>query len=115
MNRCTTPKLIGDTRYVWGSCTWHGPISLAGHIAHPVDISSYGEDMRIEHFQLPVCPHCQGTLMESPTEEEWWATIRNHERELPGYEAMVRWSQGKCFPDFETMQNAYWQAMEGQD
>jgi hypothetical protein len=25
----------------------------------------------------------------------------------------MRWSEGRCFPDFDTMQNAYRQAMEG--
>ena len=115
MNRCTAPKGIGETRYVFGRCTWHGPIAMAGTSLRRVEVSSHGDDRpRFETLDVPSCPHCGSALFEM-SEAEWWGLVQRQERTLPGYEAMMRWSQGKCFPDFDTLQNAYRQAMEGQN
>ena len=114
-NFCSTPIQPGDTRYVNGlGCTWHGPIALADERVQPADVSSHGEEPQSFDALVPCCPKCRGALMESPTEEFFWSMVRNQERNAPGYEAMLRWSKGKCFPDFDTLQNAYRQAMEGQ-
>ena len=97
---CTDPVQIGDERYVYGwPCTWHGPIAEAA-VRVPAE---------------PCCPHCSGRLLEKPTEAAWWEMIGVGDKLMPGYEAMMRWSQGKCFPDFDILQNAYRQAMEGQE
>jgi hypothetical protein len=115
MNRCTIPRQIDDQRYVYGECTWHGRIWTSGQKPVDVDVSSHGEDPRFEKDLVPVCPVCGGDLWEVASEEEFWAMVHNQERELPGYEAMLRWSRGKCYSDFETLQSAWHQAMEGQN
>ena len=100
MTPCTTPAESGDTRYVYGlPCTWHGPIAAAA-----ADF-----DMK------PCCPHCGCSLAELPGEGAFWEMVRVGDRLNPGYEALMHWAQGRCFSDGETLENAYRQAMEGQD
>lgn len=100
MSACVTPaEGVTDARYVYGvSCPWHGSVRSAGE-------RSTGE---------PCCPGCGGELAELPTEHDFWAMIRNQERNVPNYEAMLRWAGRRCFGDFDTLQNAWRQAMEGQ-
>ena len=41
--------------------------------------------------------------------------VRLGDASRPGYAALMRWGQGKCFPgDGDALENAYRQAMEGQ-
>lgn len=89
-----------DIRYAYSkTCTWHGPYSALATTSR----------------EIPCCPFCASTdIVEVATSGDFWEGARRSELDLPGYEAMLRWSQGKCYPDFETMQNAYRQAMEGQ-
>jgi hypothetical protein len=88
-----------DPRYLYGqSCTWHGPIAEA---------EPMGE------IEFPDCPKCGGPLQQASGPGEFWTLVRATDREQPGYEAMMRWSQGRCFPDLDTLENAYRQAMAG--
>ena len=61
---------------------------------------------------LPCCPHCGSMLMETGSQAEYMALIASQERTHPEYVAMIRWADGQCFPDTDTLQNAYRQAME---
>jgi hypothetical protein len=46
---------------------------------------------------LPCCPVCRSVLFQED-ETRWWENVQRHEADgHPGYEALVRWSQGKCF------------------
>ena len=77
------------------SCTWHGLLVDTG-------LRKSGQQ---------VCPHCGGDV-KVLLEEEWRAAVALLDRKHPGYAAMMRWGQGRCFPDEETLVNAYRQAME---
>ena len=86
-----------ETRYLCGvDCTWHGPAESAAR--------SFGD--------FPCCPECGAALFPIGTEAEFWAAAAAAERGNPGYDALMRWSQGRCFPDLETLEGAYRQAME---
>lgn len=90
---------MSEELYAYGKrCTWHGPTTFASLIADG------GEDDLI-------CPFC-GLELQVTTVFAFWQKVRCADAAQPGAEAMWRWSEGKCFPDFETMQNAYRQAME---
>lgn len=94
-----------DTRYASGvQCTWHGPLAEAAPISK-LRNTSQGVD------SVSACPVCLGELREVNL-ETFQTEIRDGDRRLPGYEQMVTWSRGRCFPDFDTLQNAYRQAME---
>ena len=98
-NQCTEPRQPGDTRYVYGeTCTWHAPIKEAA----------------TRRGGVPCCPHCNSDLLQLPTDTEFWSVVRHMAQSRPGYELVMRWSQGRCFPDFDTQESAYRQAMEGQ-
>ncbi len=93
------PAVPGDVRYVFGvECTWHDAIRAAGRTRDGT----------------PVCPHCGGALYNLLTETEFWNGVAAMTRTSPGYDEMMRWSRGRCFPDFDTQENAWRQAMEGQ-
>lgn len=114
-HRCSAPAQPGDTRYVYAEhCTWHGPIALAGTAKYRVDVTSTASEQR-EYWvtEAPCCPRCKDTLCELSSEDDFWAMVRNQERELPGYEAMLRFGAARCYPDFDTLQNAWRQAIEG--
>ena len=97
-NACTTPAGPADMRYVYGAdCTWHGPIAMAGATADGT----------------PCCPVSGGPLLELPSEEAFWAEASANNRANPMAEPMLRWSRLRCFPDADTLENAYRQAMEG--
>ncbi len=107
MNRTeasTAMELPTESRHVYGAaCTWHDREENAGK-TKPRIIAG-------QSISLPCCPHCGSALLEMSA-DEWWALARKNDRSQPGYEDMLRWSQGKCFPDFDTLQNAYRQAKE---
>lgn len=83
-------------------CTWHGELAEAS----PRRVMREGEP---DHE----CPRCGSPVLVHPSGAAWWASIRATNKAIPEYEEMMRWSENKCFPDFETMQNAYRQYMEG--
>lgn len=92
-----------DTPYSYSSsCTWHG---------HPREAARRRQtDDGLE----PACPYCSARLIEVPSAEVWWSGVRRLNAQRREYEEMMRWSEGKCFPDFETLESAFRQAMEGQ-
>lgn len=93
-------------QYAYGrTCTWHGPTTFA----LPAVKVDWAHDASEPAF---VCPRCALPLVVT-TAEAFWATAAATEKAIPEYVAMLRWSWGKCFPDFTTMQDAYRQAMEG--
>jgi hypothetical protein len=97
-----TENSLSVEPYAYGTeCTWHGPLTFAA------DITNYSDDSP-QH----ACPKCCGAVTVTNT-EEFWRLAQASDRDNPGHEAMLRWSAGKCFEDFDTMQNAYRQAMEG--
>ena len=94
---CVLPLQPDDERYVHGkSCTFHGPIDRAAAA-------------RFDH--IPKCPTCGGALIEYANEEAWWAAVRAHDPQYRNYETMLRWSEGRCFPDFDTLENAWRQSL----
>lgn len=96
-------QAAADTRYGIGvTCTWSGPVSEAG--IKPVALLRFG--------QVFVCPECGGPLSFALSEEDYWATVAVGEKRAQGYEKMMRWAKGRCYPDAETLLNAYRQAME---
>lgn len=84
------------------TCCWHDELSKAGKKKHRL----LGE--------VSCCPECGSDLNEYPSAADFWSMVKRNDSKLPGYEATLRWSQGKCYPDYDTLQNAYRQAMEGQ-
>jgi hypothetical protein len=57
---------------------------------------------------LPCCPHCGGVLMEMPDIEGWYIQAKKYEDDgHPGYVERLRWSQGKCFPNTDALQQAF--------
>ena len=98
-----------ETRYCFatgpGACMWHGPIQLAGR-----KDAAGGDEL-----ENRCCPKCGADLESVPNESNFWARIRmSEDPDFHEAEAMLRWSQGKCFESFDTLVNAYRQAMEGQ-
>lgn len=85
--------------YAYGSsCTWHDWLDKAeNHIAGRA-----------------CCPKCGGELTIVPSSLSFWETVRDADKKHPGYADMYAWARGKCFPDFDHLENAYRQAMEGQ-
>jgi len=63
---------------------------------------------RIEYTDefIPTCPHCNRVLMEI-SKEEWWESINKYESTEPGYTQKVKWSQGKCFANYQELNEAY--------
>ncbi len=96
-----------DERYGYGTnCTWHGPLTFSV----PAVRVDWAND---ESDEAAACPKCGSPLKTDLSAEVFQARCAAVDRHRPGYDDMMRWSQGKCFPDFDTMQNAYRQAMEG--
>ena len=96
------------------TCTWHGsPIVAAGR--HP-------QNAQGETEQGLGCPFCGALVVETPSaamwwarihvQDKWWARIYSQDKLRPGYEVMVRWGQGRCFPDFDALEKAYRKATE---
>lgn len=86
-------------------CTWHGSPAHAR-----ISVRRKPED----DADPPLCcPSCGSVVTQVASAEQWWAEVHASDRQRPGYEDMVRWGQDRCFPDFDTMQNAYRQYMEG--
>ena len=92
-----------DHRYAIGlDCTWAGPIGDAA-----VKKSRYLQDT-MAHF----CPGCGGDVSFMNSAEDFWAKVAEGEKRSKGYEHMMRWAAGRCYPDMDTLINAYRQAME---
>jgi len=92
-------------QYAYGTeCTWHGPLTFTALGKTPD-----GWDVSVAPA---ACPKC-GQPLKTTTADEFWHGVKQCDRHDPGHEALMRWSEGKCFPDFDTLQNAYRQAMEG--
>ena len=60
---------------------------------------------------LPVCPHC-GRPGFQITAGEWHDQIKAWDATHPGYAAMIEWGKEQCFPDHETLEGAWKEAME---
>lgn len=57
---------------------------------------------------LPCCPHCGSVLMEIDSLETWWANVAEYENSgHSGYQGMMEWSRGKCFPDMKSAKAAF--------
>lgn len=94
------PPPTGDTRYVYGFCTWHDNITNIGS-TKPELVNGRGP------YSLPCCPHCGSMLLEVPTEAIWWDGVKAYDKTNPGYEALLRWGKGKCFPNIGALVIAY--------
>jgi hypothetical protein len=81
---------LKDTRYVYGFCTWHNTIDKVGMSG-----------------SLPCCPKCGSMLMELPNEDSWWINVREFDKTHPGYLELIKWGQGKCFPNLIDLIEAY--------
>lgn len=55
---------------------------------------------------LPSCPHCGSVLHQIDT-KEWLDGLKEADRSIPGYEAMLLWSKGRCFTRMRTLQFEY--------
>lgn len=55
---------------------------------------------------LPCCPHCRSVLFETE-EEKWFAGVDRYDAQEPGYRAMIDWSRGQCFPNYNALKTAY--------
>jgi hypothetical protein len=88
-----------DERYVNGACcTWHGSIHEVKQ-SSPVDIEVNCRMMR--GFQIPVCPHCGGPLMECANRKEWEdqaEKFRVAHPEMPLYLEWIETLHGPCVP-----------------
>lgn len=82
-------------------CTWHGPLTFA----------QIDDQLTEQGTETYACPKCGRELVVT-TAERFWQAVAIGAKSIPEYEGMNRWSEGKCFPDFRTMQDAYRQAME---
>ncbi len=79
-------------KMVYGArCAWFDTIDKAA--LHPNGVT-------------PCCPFCQSVLYEQD-EAAWWAAVKRHAKKVPGYEAVVRWSQGRCFASWQAAKAAY--------
>lgn len=85
-------------------CTWHGPLTFAA-IGKTVDESA------THCSDEPLCPSCFRPLTVT-TVEQFWENVAAAEKQRPGYELLMTWSEGKCYPDFDTLENVWRQAME---
>lgn len=82
---------MSDERIVAGArCTWWDSI-----------------DKVATRNSLPVCPHCGNVLYEFESQEIWDGMVAEHDSVEPGYEALVAWGRGKCFPNYEAVKAAY--------
>ena len=101
--RASEPVAAPEMYAVGEHCTWHGFLDRTVAI-----------DVRTTDDATPqkllCCPVCQQTVR--PITLEKWLAETNKHASSPEQKAMVRWSMGKCFPDEETLVNAYRQAME---
>jgi hypothetical protein len=84
------------------TCTWHGPLTSAHSMRTIEDGLS---------VMMPHCPVCLGEL-HLVQEDEITTEMRLMDHSFAGVMAVFTWSKGKCFPDMETLENAYRQAME---
>jgi hypothetical protein len=97
-----TAKMTTEPYGVGIECTWHGPLTFAS------DVSCSSDDQ-----PLHACPYCGGSLKVTDS-ATFWSGVSAAEQQRPGYDQMMCWSQGQCFPDYDTLENAWRQAMEGQ-
>jgi hypothetical protein len=96
---------MSDEQYGYGeNCTWHGPLTFAAPVA-----VNRGDD---DQAETPVCPSC-GLPLQVMSSVLFWANVSAAEKQHAGYDDMMRWSEGKCFPDFDTLENAWRQHIEG--
>lgn len=83
-------------------CTWHGPLHRT------LNVTKVDDDE--EQYRCPSC----GAVVKAMSAEAFWGAALVQELGVPGSLQTTRWSEGKCFPDLETLVNAYRQAMEGE-
>lgn len=101
--------VIRDSAEQYGvgiECTWHGPLTFAALPADPPGADPLDDDP--SRYR---CPSCGGPLTVV-TCEQFWQSVAVADTQRPGYENIMCWSEGKCYPDFDTMENAWRQALE---
>ena len=82
-------------------CVWHGPASEA------ISVDDHGE---LPNEGTLRCPHCNGPV--TPViPEAFWADVRRASLTITSFEQMLMWSEGKCFPDYSTLENVWHQAI----
>ena len=95
-----------DLAYAAGvECTWNDVLGLVRMLPRLSQVPPFLVVTR------PCCPRCGGEVREISL-EEWQSQMREAAKQYPDAEAIMRWSRGRCFPDFETLENAWRQAME---
>lgn len=93
---------MADTRYVYGFCTWNGPVQAAGTSKTAVERN--GE---VREISLPCCPNCGSMLMEYASEEDWLKGAAAYDKDHPGYLDLMAWGKLKCFPMMNDLVDAY--------
>jgi hypothetical protein len=93
---------MSDEKHAFGKiCMWHGPLTFA----------TLKDELGESSEETYACPSC-GLDVVVCTPEAFWSLAAESEQGIPEYVSMLKWSQGKCFPDFTTMRHAWRRAME---
>ncbi len=56
---------------------------------------------------IPCCPFCGSVLMQAPTASYWRDAQKYEDDGHPGYVALLKWQQGKCFKTMAEARAAY--------
>jgi hypothetical protein len=56
---------------------------------------------------IPCCPFCGSVLMQVPTASYWRDAQKYEDDGHPGYVALLKWQQGKCFKTMAEAHAAY--------
>ena len=87
-----TPYAVGV------SCTWNDTAGNAG-------VLGIAGNVKLR------CPRCLGAVRVT-TVEAWLSDVQHLSKSVLQFSAMVAWSRGRCFPDYETLESAWRQARE---
>jgi hypothetical protein len=86
------PSTVDSDLMVYGvGCCWFDNISKVSK--HPSG--------------LPCCPFCGSLLMQAPTASYWRDAQKYEDDGHPGYVALLKWQQGKCFKTMVEARAAY--------
>ena len=85
---------MSEERIVYGAnCVWWDSIDKASTIDG-------------EPGGLPCCPHCRGVLLEIKA-DKWEKGVRDLAEKESGYDELIAWMRGKCFPTYPEAMAAY--------